>query len=170
MFDLALTEKGDVLFQNDTKQKMPLVISLCPREALKITLSAEGFLPLEQSNNALKISFDCKTDVEYKKAIMLNEHDSKIQAIKIRLQTTLGDIAGNTDIGSKLELVKHKESTDESVLSSIKTYVTEAIADIISDPEIIIKPVVSISNGYEQKVIIYIYENEMLIYKYDLKG
>jgi phage gp46-like protein len=101
---------------------------------------------------------------------MLNEHDSKIQAIKIRLQTTLGDIAGNTDIGSKLELVKHKESTDESVLSSIKTYVTEAIADIISDPEIIIKPVVSISNGYEQKVIIYIYENEMLIYKYDLKG
>ena len=57
------------------------------------------------------------------------------------------------------------------VTKAVTETVTKAISDLITNPAIRLEAV-SGTNGkeYVQKLVIYIYEDEMLIYKYDLKG
>lgn len=172
MFDLALTEKGDLIFQQNINRAKPLKIqfSLTSTKTLRISFQTRDFNPIT-NNTGIKISFNIGSNQYKNKAITLNNIEAKIQAIKIRLQTSLGDISGRPNIGSALEFIKHKSLTDISTHSQTVSIVKTAIEDIVKDPKVIVKPVVSKRNGkYSQKLVIYIYENDILIYKYGLRG
>jgi phage baseplate assembly protein W len=173
MFDLALTEKGDIIFQQDTNKSNPFKIcfAVSNGKAIRIQLRTEDCSPLLGGDNGIKVSFNIGQTKNNKKAIIFDDADAKIQAIKIRLQTALGDTAGRQSLGSELETVKHKQLYNDDVQQQVITMVKEAIQDIIQNAEVRVKPVaVKSSTGYVQKLIIYIYEYDILIFKYDLKG
>lgn len=173
MFDLALTEKGDIIFQQNTSKSNPFKIcfTVSNGKSIRIQFRTEDCSPLIGSNNGIKISFNIGKTKNNKKAIIFDDRDAKIQAIKIRLQTALGDTAGRQSLGSKLETVKHKQLYNKSVQQQVITMVKEAIQDITPKVEVRVKPMaVKSGTGYVQKLIIYIYEYDILIFKYDLKG
>jgi phage baseplate assembly protein W len=172
-FDFALTEKGDILFKQNTSKSKPIKIcfAITNGKAIKIKLRTEDCSPLIGSDNGIKISFNNGQNENNKKAIIFYDNDAKIQAIKIRLQTALGDTAGRQSLGSKLETVKHKQLYDKNVQQQVISMVKEAIQDIMPNADVRVKPVATKSDrGYTQKIVIYIYEYNILIFKYDLKG
>jgi hypothetical protein len=122
------------------------------------------------SPNSIKISFDVNQIQNNKKAMIIYDSEAYIQAIRIRLQSTLGEIASRETIGSKLESVKHKLLYEDSTSDKTVTYVQDAIADILPNAEVRVQPsVVRNEHGYCQNLSIYIYNSGYLIFKYDLK-
>lgn len=173
MFDLALTEQGDILFERNLIKDTGLKVSFnfANSKTLRVNFKVEDYVPLIQTNHSLKVSFEIERLNEYDQVVTLNESDAKIQAIKIRLQTALGSLPFYPTIGSELEIYKHKSLNNKLIQKAIQDAVTKAISDLITNPAIRLEAV-SGTNGkeYVQKLVIYIYEDEMLIYKYDLKG
>lgn len=173
MFDLALTERGDLLFVNDDTKRDPLKIkfNITNGKSLKIGFLIEDSTQVLPGENSLKIRFNMNALKNNKTGVTLNDVESKAQAIKIRLQTPIGDIANSTGIGSYIELIKHKNLNSLNVQKQLATIVKNAIVDIISNPEIVVTPDVHITErGYAQKLVIYIYDKDLLIFKYEIKG
>lgn len=173
MFDLALTEKGDIVFQQNINRQKPFKICfvVSKGKAFKINFRTEDCSSLVASSNAIKISFDIGKKENNKKAIIFYDQNARIQSIKIRIQTALGDVAGRQSLGSSLETVKHKQLHDKKVQQQVITIIKEAIQDILPNADVRVKPVATKSDrGYVQKLVIYIYEYNILIFKYNLKG
>lgn len=169
MFDLALTESGDLVFSNVENRRKPFKINfnVTDGKALRLSFLVEGSPPIVPSENAIKLSFDIGQKLSNKKAVLLSEDDSKIQAIKIRIQTTLGDMAGRKSLGSRLETVRHKPLAEADTIRRTTALVKECISDIMPEAEILVKPeVVRTTKGYTQRMAIYIYNNNILIFKY----
>lgn len=173
MFDFALTETGDLVFEKSESQTKPLRISFSVSDtvAFKIGLRTEDCEPLVGSANSMKISFDVNGDRRYVRALLLDDADARIQGIKIRIQTVVGDIAGRTAIGSRLEKIKHKPLYDKSVAAQAVEIVKEAIYDLMPDAIVKVQPeVVKGVKGYTQRMSIFIYEDDILIFKYGISG
>lgn len=169
MFDLAITSKGDLIFEQTKKQKTPFKLKffIGNSKALNLHFSIEDTKPLKKPKNGLCISFDLKNNRYNKRAILYSNKEALLQAIRIRLQTTIGDTESN--IGSKLELIKHERMYDAKTLEQAKKFTYEAIQDILPNAKIIVSPIINKSKTYEQKLNIFIYDQEDLILKYDLK-
>jgi hypothetical protein len=173
VFDLALTSNGDLVFEKNTAKPNPLKISfnVSNGEVMSLKFKIEDCPTIVGGDNSIKISFDIKNPLRDKRVMILSDSAAKVQAIKIRLQSALGEIAERGTIGSKLELVKHRQLYEKSTSTDAVTFVKEAIADILPDAEVRVNPSVTIDDsGYEQKLSIYIYDQGFLIFKYDLKG
>jgi hypothetical protein len=169
LFDLALTEKGDLVFKQNTQKENPLKISFIvgKAKAFKIGFQIEDCNRLTCSNG-IKIGFDIDESRYSNSAIILNDYDAKIQAIKIRLQSAVGEIAGHPELGSMLELAKHLSLNSQKIQTQVVSIVKKAIADILPDANVVVKPsVINNGKGYDQKLIIYIYDNDILIFKYN---
>jgi phage baseplate assembly protein W len=172
MFDFALTQSGDLVFIENKEKHKPLRIDFVIANAgvKKISFKIEDSLPLQKSKNGMSILFDVKETINNKKAMTINGASAKSQAIKIRLRTTLGELAERKNIGSKLELAKHKPLYLEATAATVTEYVKEAIKDILPDAEVRVTPITTTNMGYHQTMHIYIYNKGFLIFKYELKG
>lgn len=173
MFDLALTETGDLVFEKATNVKKPLRISFAVSnaKAFKIGFNIADSSPLVGGPNSMKISFDVGGGRQHARAMLLDDADARIQAIRIRIQTTVGEIAGRTLIGSRLEKIKHNALYTASTASQTIAMVKEAIADIMPDAVVKVKPDVTMTTkGYTQRMAIFIYEEDILIFKYGVSG
>ena len=60
------------------------------------------------------------------------------QAIKIRLSTSLGSLRGNSDIGSKIELVIHEHVDAPNTITDLERIIKEAIYDLVPNATIYI--------------------------------
>lgn len=173
MFDFALTDSGDLVFEKSEAIRKPLRIAftVSDSKAFKIGIRTEDCEPTTGGVNSMKITFDLYSGRRNARALLLDDADARIQGIKIRVQTVLGDIAGRTAIGSRLEKLKHKPLYDKSVATQSVAMVKEAISDLMPDAVVRVEPeVVRNSRGYTQRMSIYIYEDDILIFKYGISG
>ena len=169
-FDLQLTEKGDILFYENDYSKQPFKLSFLPNKGIKVSFGIQNSIPRSATDSCFKLSFEVK-DLKYNKEVIgIDGNNNIVQAIQIRLKTPLGDIIDNTNLGSKLELAKHKNISDPKVLSLIQSYVTSAISDIITNPQVLVEATVVNTTNYNQGVNIYIYNNGSLLYSTQIKG
>ena len=120
-----------------------------------------------QSQGQLKINFTTKqkTGVTHK-ASLVNDTEQKLQQIRIALTTERGELPNRRDIGSRLSLAKHQNIHDPENLQNIEQYVLEAISGILTSPVVRAKPEKGTGNFYCQNVGIYIYESDILIFKF----
>ena len=138
MKDLFLTPRGDLAIKNINNDYKRLEINFVTSKsnALGINFYLEDTLPLKASMNSLSLSFSIEKP-EYNKELELISGDAYMeQAIKIRLLTSLGSLRGNSDIGSKLELVIHEFVDSPTTISSLQRIVKEAIYDLIPNAEV----------------------------------
>lgn len=164
-FDFQLTNRGDIMFMKSVSKRSPFKLSFLPQKGIKIGFDIVDSLPITPANpHAFRLSFELK-DIENNKDVMcVSGNDNSIQAINIRLRTPIGDVVDNLNLGSKLELIKHKNIADPAILRQAESYVKAAISDIVTNPQVIAEPGISYATNFSQCINLYIYENGDLLY------
>lgn len=158
MKDLFLTPRGDLAIENisDTKNRLELNFITSKSNALIINFFIEDTIEKKRTPNSLLINFATQKPLNNKEIRTISDNMAIEQAIKIRLLSSLGSIEGNTDIGSKLELVIHNYIDKDNTLINLEKFIKEAISDIINNPTIKINKINSKYLDYSNslKVII----------------
>lgn len=158
MKDLFLTPRGDLAIENisDTKDRLELNFITSKSNALIINFFIEDTIEKKRTPNSLLINFATQKPLNNKEIRTISDNMAIEQAIKIRLLSSLGSIEGNTDIGSKLELIIHNYIDKDNTLINLEKFIREAINDIINNPTIKINKINSKYLDYSNslKVII----------------
>lgn len=140
MKDLFLTPRGDLAIKDISNSQKRLEVNFITSKsnALGINFYIEDTSSLKAYKNSLSLSFSIDKP-EYNKELEMISGDAYMeQAIKIRLLTSLGSLRGNTDIGSKLELVVHEFVDSSTTITSLEKIVKEAIYDLIPNAHVYI--------------------------------
>jgi hypothetical protein len=169
MIDFAITPSGDLIFGEFEEPKgFKLDFRVAESKGLNIK-----FHMLEQKappkEGPFKVSFTTKqrTGVTHK-ATLVSKTEQKIQRIRIALSTERGELPSREYVGSRISLVRHGILHEPTNLRKIEEFVLEAIAGVLVSPEVIAKPVRGIGNFYCQTVGIYIYERNILVFKFQI--
>lgn len=168
--DFQIDKSGDIMFREQFKENSSLNISfyLSKTKAQKIMFDLIDFKKNEPSEYALKISFDINKSLANKSVSIINEENALNQLIIIKLKTTLGELPYRKNFGSKISLMKHKE-INATNLSQLEAYVRECLKDIIPNPVVEAKPYINYDNGYNQTVILTVYNGNKQILNYILE-
>ncbi len=140
MKDLFLTPRGDLAIKdiNNSQKRLEVNFITSKSNALGINFYIEDTSSLKAYKNSLSLSFSIDKP-EYNKELEMISGDAYMeQAIKIRLLTSLGSLRGNSDIGSKLELVVHEFVDSSTTITSLEKIVKEAIYDLIPNAHVYI--------------------------------
>lgn len=141
MKDLFLTPRGDLAIDNilNSHERLELNFITSKSNALVVNFFLEDGYENKPSASSLIINFNFEKP-EFNKELKLISGDMCMeQAIKIRLQSALGSIEGNKDIGSKLEMVIHELIDNPSTLLNLERIIKEAIYDLIPNANISIE-------------------------------
>jgi len=169
MFDLAITNSGDLSFSKTTKKSSLLFIDFIIAHAptLKIDFKIDRTKSFTPSNTSILISFELKEDVFDDEVDIVTETNEVMQAIKMRLKTSLSELPKRQEFGSKLEYSKHKHISDKETIQEIESYVKEAIIDILPYATVKAVPFINkTSNTYSQVIKISINNNSGNVYSY----
>lgn len=169
MFDLAITESGDLMFlEEDKKEKdFKVTFNISAGKTLKLSFKVDNSSTIQKrTNEDLVVSFKIRNKVNNKKALTVSNNNALIQAIRIRLLTSIGEIKIRPEFGSKLELVKHRPLYDKKVQITAAEYIKDAISDILPSATIKVKPVINHNMNYSQCLCAYIYKGDKMIYKH----
>lgn len=182
MFDFAITNTGDLIFaqsQNNNKE-LKLSFNINRLKGLRLSFNVDecypGFIEYKNetsfpidSKNGLILSFDIKMPSNNKKAILVQGNEALYQYIKVIMRTAVNELTMNKPFGSKLELFKHGDLNDKSLLNIISNSIKTTLSNIISDVRVDAKPLIDKNKGYEQCLNIYIYNsNNELIFRQSL--
>lgn len=162
MKDFYLTPRGDLAISNIDTDSNKLEISFITSysNALCLNFFIEDVQPNKLSSSSLKINFDIKKPAYDKEIKIISGDEYMQQAIKIRLNSALGSIRENLDIGSTLEEVIHELIDNQKTISSLKASIASAIYDLIPNPTIIINQSKSKYVDYSTGLNIIIIDND----------
>lgn len=168
--DFSLTDSGDLLIiekpESIQLQKISFNISNFKTQKINFDIYSE-----EASNNrainSLKLSF-ILNDIDKKYLTpIITDKEQKIQLAKIKLNTCINELPYRTSFGSELIKYKHKNITNE-ILREIENYVKDDLIAYFPGINVTASTYINYINGYDQKVIINIYDNDNLLLSYDL--
>lgn len=168
MYDLLLNDKGDISFEviDTTKKALQVDFVISNLKALQVNFLIENTED-KQYESGLMINFNIVKLYNDKKEVGITDVSLTEQMIRIRLNTVLGTLTGNEDIGSKIQLLKHKFVDDKNVESDLKKYIAQALVDIIDDPIIYINKSNTSYLDYTNQLNIIIIDNDKQ-YQYSL--
>lgn len=141
MKDLYLTPRGDLSIENisNSSNRLELDFITSKSNALAINFFLEDSYYKYASETALNISFELNKP-EFNKELRLISGDEYIeQAIKIRLASALNSIAGNEDIGSRIETIIHNYIDSPNTVKELEKLIKEAIKDIVPKADVYIQ-------------------------------
>lgn len=167
--DFKITKTGDLIFkENDiTSNKIKVSFVLSKTNACKVCFDFNEFEAITPSKNALKIQFDLVEKTANKSITVLKEEDALAQLMLLKLKTTIGELPLRETFGSKISLLRHKDINDSN-LKLLEDYISECISDIVSQPTVKATAYIDYSNGYNQTVIVRIYDKNKNILSYIL--
>lgn len=91
-----------------------------------------------------------------------------IQQVKIRLRTELSQLPLRTEVGSRLQTMKHKRLGSAANLAEIEKITLEAIEGIVARPRVVAKAEKSDGPFYCQNTNVYIFSEDALLYQFSL--
>lgn len=141
MKDLYLTPRGDLSIENidNSSNRLEIDFITSKSNALVINFFLEDSYYKYISETALNIAFELNKP-EFNKELRLISGDEYLeQAIKIRLASSLNSIAGNEDIGSKIETIIHSYVDSPNTVKELEKLVKEAIKDIVPNANVYIQ-------------------------------
>lgn len=170
MIDFALTNKGDLILEEQTTLpgfKLNFRASRFPVFAVKFFQA-----PLQDvaREKGFKISFNTKAHSEQIKhrALLVEDVKEAAQQVIIRLRTELTELPERQTVGSQLKLVKHERLNSKLNMSRIETMTADAVSSIIGNVEVVAKAEYGTGSFYCQNVNVYIYSNGILFYKFNI--
>ena len=137
--DFFLDSKGDILFETTDKEMQEKFIfnfHYATSDSLLFNFFTEINGTKERGAEMLQFNFNTYTVLNNKKSKMATGDDFIKQAIRLQLETELGTIRENSDIGSMLYKYKHMFMDENEVINQIKTIVEEAIQPIVPNSEV----------------------------------
>ncbi len=166
MKDLFLTPRGDLAIEDISNEKEKLEINFITSKsnALVLKFFVEDTFSKQRNNNSLLLNFNIDVPTYNKELRMINGTQAMEQAIKIRLMSSLGSIAGNTDVGSKIETVIHSFIDKDSTSLKLEKIIKEAIKDLIADPIIKIQKTQTKYTDYSDTLKIIVIDKENIYY------
>lgn len=140
MKDFYLTPRGDLAISNINTDNNKLEINFITSysNALCLNFFIEDVQSTKLNPSSLRINFNIEKPSYDKEIKIISGDEYMQQAIKIRLNSALGSIRENLDIGSTLEELIHELVDNKNIINSLKTAIAKAIYDIIPNPTIII--------------------------------
>lgn len=167
--DFKITKTGDLIFkENDiTSNKIKVSFVLSRTNACKVCFDFNEFETITPSKNALKIQFDLVEKTANKSITVLKEEEALAQLMLLKLKTTIGELPLRETFGSKISLLKHKDINDTN-LKLLEDYITDCVSDIVSQPTVKATAYIDYSNGYNQTVIVRIYDKNKNVLSYIL--
>lgn len=161
MYDLMLTPNGDLAFEESEQLKDSLQINFVTSKSKAMTINffIDNFMDKEQGNGLL-VNFRVHKPLNNKTCRDAIGQDFYEQGIRLRLETTIGTIKGNEDIGSKLELYKHDYVDNNYLETNIIKCVKEAITDILPNAEITIQKTKTPYLNYTNSFIVTIVDQD----------
>ena len=177
MVDFQLNKNGDIFFEEskNINNKFELNFFVSQSDVMTINfytenLSSFSYLESNKEDRVLAPGMCMNMHlmkVENDKEIVLSKDEDCIeQQIKIRLQTALGTLTNNEDIGSNLDLYKHNLMSDKDDFSTIKESVKEALYDVLPNAEIDVQKIDTIYLDYSNSIMITIKDDEYNYYYY----
>lgn len=138
-YDFLLNSKGDISFEamsQDEIEQFVLEFHCATSDSLLFNFFTE--INGEKKREPEMLQFNFSTyEILYDKKNKLVTGDEYIkQAIKIQLETEIGTLRENSDIGSDLYRYRHMLMDKEVVIARIKECVTAAIKDIVPNCEV----------------------------------
>lgn len=161
MYDLMLTPNGDLAFEASEQLKDSLQINFVTSKsnALSIDFYIDNLIDRDPGNGLI-IDFRVHKPLNNKTCREAVGQDFYEQCIRLRLESTIGTIKGNEEIGSRLELYKHDYVDSNSIENDVKKCVKEAIEDILSNATISIKKTKTPYLNYTNSFIITIVDQD----------
>lgn len=167
LVDFAVDSSGDLIFteQDVLSNSLKVSFAFSKTKAMKIVFDFIECEPSKHSDHALKISFDLVKKTANKSVAIHKDQDAIQQLLTLKLKTTLGELPLRKEFGSKLSLLKHKEINDNN-LKILEHYILEAISDIVTNPKVEAVPYINYNNGYQQTILVKIYDSKREILHY----
>lgn len=132
MIDFALSNSGDILIGEDTRQSKELNItfSVNHSDSLMLSFFVEDS-PKIDTSNSIVISFDIeKRDRGTEKILITDREYTLRQLIKNVIFTTVGELRNNEEFGSDVEYVMHDKLFDKDTIKKANMIVKEALDKI----------------------------------------
>lgn len=171
--DFALNENGDILFTESTRKSSSLQLDflISNTNALKFDFyitdtKEQDYLPNMEPDFIFNFYIN---NIENNKEIFLTESDEDLlfQKIKLRLNTILGTVINNEELGSDLINYKHIILNPEKEnFSKLIETVKKALDDILPNAEITVKRLNTNYIDYSNSLLITIVKDEINYYYY----
>ena len=155
--DFFLDNQGDILFETTNKEAQEQFVfnfHCATSDSLLFNFFTEINGVKERGPEMLQFNFNTYNVLNNKKSKMATGDDFIRQAIRLQLETELGTIKENGDVGSTLYKYRHMFMDEAEVVNQIKQIVEEAIRPIVPNSEV---------NIYMQKTEYYDFYNAIKI-------
>lgn len=169
-YDIYLTDSGDFAIAssdvNINKNKFEYIFHIAPSDSLLFNFNIENNIKPTRHMNQLDYNFYVYTPKYDKIAIAITDKEYIQQAIKIRLDTELGTIRGNEDIGTDIYTLIHNDHTNTKLRKQLCEKVKAAISDVLTNCTVSIQLLQLEYLDYHDSVRIVITNNEETYYYY----
>ena len=121
---------------------------------------------ITENPNSINISFNIKSQTNSLCLVTNNHQEELLQQFIIHYKTSIGEII-NTNIGSKMELIKHLNIQDENTFKICKKHIEEILIKMNLNGYIVkVEPLIEITPVYIQGISVKIYnENDELFFE-----
>lgn len=170
--DFKVSDTGDLIFQEQSKNFNPLCIkfniSKTKVQKIQFDLIQDFYVENKIPDTAQKVTFFIdKNPSKYSAEILVGDNAFN-QLIMLKLKTVLGELPERKDFGSTLSTLRHKNIDDKN-LSLLEKITESTLEGIIRNPTVKAEPFIDYSNGYNQTVKLYIYNDSNLLMDYVLE-
>ncbi len=138
-YDFLLTNKGDISFEvSDIEDSESFTFNFhyATSDSLLFNFFPEINGTKEREPGMLQFNFNTYTVLYDKKNKLISGDDFIKQSIKIALETELGTVRENDEVGSEIYKYRHMFMEEKSVITTIEKYATEAVHKIIPNSEV----------------------------------
>lgn len=133
MMDLALNDNGDIMFDEYDGYNESLLLNfiISKSNSLQLNYYIDNYEHQIEENETLELNilFDIP---KYNKEIeTVTSEEYYEQAIKMRIETSLGSVLGNKEMGSKIESYKHRLISEKNLFERLEIEIKRSISDIM---------------------------------------
>lgn len=167
MIDFKINERGDLVFEEaENFDKLRISFNVGEHPAMRLYFQTED-RKSPSFNDGFKIEFMVNDSLKgYCKVDMAEGIAQKTQEIRMRLMTEREELPKRKNFGSEYSKIRHERLYESSTITRVENATKEALADILPDARVIVKPELGIGNFYCQNMGVYIYSNGFLIFKF----
>lgn len=167
--DFLLTKSGDLIMdEQKTGNQFSLSFRRAETKGLTVSFHLLNETPTVE-NKGLLVTFDRdqNSDLRHHAKVIMNLEE-KVQRLKLALMTERGSLVRRTTQGSLLYMYKHKDIHSTSVLEGIEKAVLEVANKILVNPIVKAAPAKGTGGLYFHNVLIQVFEENQMIYKFQL--
>ncbi len=163
MFDFKISDTGDlVLDETENIAKAKIKFGLSEYPVLNINfIQNKTSKKIDENPLRMKAMFSVNQKGKTENCQTVLDEDELIQRIMILLRTEYGSIPRDKKFGSYINTERHEDITDDGVLERIKSLVEEELTDILDNPTVVVKRVITDEIFGSQNINIYIYNNKL---------